>query len=67
MEDTINKPEITLDDLAIMMAKGFEEVKTDLRAEIRDVETGLRTEIRNVEINLKAEIQDLSFKDQLKN
>ncbi len=50
---------ITLDDLAWMVTKGFNETKTELREEIKGVENNLSAKIDGVENRLSAQIKDL--------
>lgn len=57
---------ITIDELAVMVQKGFshldakiEAVRAELKQDIQDVRTELKQEIQDVRTELKQEIQDV--------
>jgi len=55
MKKVAKNKKITIDDLAIMVAKGFEDVKSELRSEINGVKIELKSEINE----LKSEVGEL--------
>ena len=62
MKKTASNKKTTIDDLAIMVAKGFEDVRKELRSEISSVKSELKSEINEVksEINeVKSEINEV--------
>ena len=57
---------ITIDDLAIMVAKGFEDVKSELKSEINEVKENIRI-TRNDVLNIGDKFVSHHTFDQLAN
>jgi hypothetical protein len=59
MKKVTKNNEITIDDLAIMVAKGFEDVKSELKSEISGVKNELKKEISEVKENVRITRNDV--------
>ena len=62
MKKIIKNKKITIDDLAIMVAKGFEDVKGELKGDINGVKNDLKSvksDINEVKENLRITRNDI--------